>query len=136
MAKSIFVLEEGEYSDYHIVGVFSTRENAELVRAALNNEPSIDEWPIDPSVDGLNKGYTPFNVLMLRDGSVEMHRTVELSSYNLRNPYFVWKRSKAPCFEPNTPDCLNMTVLARDEAHAIKIVNEKRARLIAEGGWE
>ena len=46
-------------------------------------------------------------------------------------------RTKAPAYQgKGVPDCLNATVLARNEKHAIKIVNEKRAQIIAAGEWE
>lgn len=50
MAK-VYVLTEGEYSDYHIVGIFSTREKADGVRdAILGAEPghaAVEEVEID-----------------------------------------------------------------------------------------
>jgi hypothetical protein len=60
---SVFVIEQGSYSDYHVVGVFSTRENAETVLAALKaatesyyDTPGIAEWPLDPAIDALRAG--------------------------------------------------------------------------------
>jgi len=32
----VWVVEEGEYSDYRVVGVFSSKENAQLIADAVN----------------------------------------------------------------------------------------------------
>jgi hypothetical protein len=63
----IWVVEEGEYSDYRVVGVFSTKENAELVADKFGGD--VAEWPIDPWVDHINHGREPYIVWMERDGT-------------------------------------------------------------------
>lgn len=137
---SIWTIESGEYSDYHIVGIFSTRENAQLVCDKLNNEYDTfapTERPLDPAVYELNNGFNLYRVLMLRDGSVEKLSQEETSEYAVAGSKFLWRRSKARAFQlKNMKDALNMTVWATDEQHAIKIVNEYRAQLIAKGEWD
>lgn len=130
--KSVWVIEAGEYSDYQVVGVFSTRENAELVASAIGYG-SIAEWDLDPGVDGLRQGHPRFRVLMLRDGSVE---SVEVQEGWNAETFYVWPRSREPIYAgKGIPDALNAWVWARDEKHAVKIVNEKRAQMIANGEW-
>ena len=53
MTNKVYIVTSGEYSDYHIVGVYSTREKAEQLikdiqfqREYPNNE-SVKEWVID-----------------------------------------------------------------------------------------
>ena len=58
--KSVWVIEEGEYSDYHVVGVYDSRESAETILASLpdDDRPTIAEWPLNPCLDevrGLNQ---------------------------------------------------------------------------------
>ena len=65
--KSIWVIEKGSYSDYRVVGVYSTKEGAELVCARINGEEScalavVSEWPLDPGVKAINQGWSPFVV--------------------------------------------------------------------------
>ena len=43
---SIYVLTEGDYSDYHIVGVYSTKELAEEAQS-LYKDSQIEEYDLD-----------------------------------------------------------------------------------------
>lgn len=125
-SHSVWLVEDGAYSDYHIVGVFSTRENAELMRVTLDlNEDSIVEWPVDPSIDKLRQGLCCYYIFMLRDGTVQyccvsmpaneplpgpQIRISELRSDELAMWIYVW---------------------AKDKEGAIKAANEIRIQLIA-----
>ena len=131
--SSVWAIEEGRYSDYHVVGVFSTKENAERVLAKLEYpHATISEWPLDPFVDELNAGLKQYRVTMLRDGTTE--EVVEIDYFY---PCYVTdsiRRSQSACH--NAPDTLKCFPMARDEKHAVKIANETRTRFIAEGRWE
>ncbi len=138
--KSVWVIEEGSYSDYSVVGVFSSKENAELVLESLDScDAAISEWELDPSVDNLRVGLSLFRVLMLRDGTTELCEKKNLTGYDVgqKNIPHIWERTKAFHYKgKNIPDVLDTTVWAKDEKHAIKIANEQRTRMIAEGKWE
>ena len=137
--KTVWVVEQGSYSNYRVVGVFSTQANAELVKEKINAQESYEpaevaEWPFDPGIEGLRNGYTPWTVLMRRDGTVE---SIEQGPY--RNTTIrLWERTQSPYYQRrNAPDVLHGTaVWAKDEAHAIKIMNEYRAQFIALGKWK
>lgn len=138
--KSIWVIEQGEYSDYRVVGVFTSKENAESVKSAINHgsydDATVAEWELDPCVDEINKGYNPFIVIMLKDGTVERCDQRELSGYSLSTSAWVWRRTEAPAYKgKGIPDALNANVLARNSKHAIKIANELRTKMIATGEW-
>jgi len=47
--KMVYVVTNGEYSDYQIEGVFSTRALAEAYES-LRGPSVIEEWPIDEKV--------------------------------------------------------------------------------------
>ncbi len=141
--RTVFVIKQGSYSDYHVVGVFSTKEKAQLVFDALKNgddydKPEMVEWPIDPAVDELSAGLKPFYVQMNFDGSTERLEPRNLSSYELGMAVTIWERTKALAYAyaPDIRDILTATVFAKDEQHAVKIVNEHRTRLIAEGKFK
>ena len=137
--KSIWVIEQGTYSDYHVAGVFSRKENADLVCEALKasepyDEPVVNEWFLDPAVKELNSGMDQYLVLMLKDGTVERAEQVGFGPYALAGEVVIWRRSQAQAYRgKGIPDCLNARVWAKDKKHAIKIVNEHRAQMIAEG---
>lgn len=47
----VYVVTEGEYSDYHIVAIFSNRKQAELKCAAsYDYSIQIEEWEVDAEV--------------------------------------------------------------------------------------
>lgn len=127
---TIYVVEEGEYSDYRVVGLFSTRENAEFVAARSKGE--VAEWGMDPGVNELRAGMQMWGVHMLRDGATERTWRCDPDYYYNAASHSIWQRSQAPAYRgQNVPDILVANVYARDEEHAVKITNEIRTRMIA-----
>ena len=121
---TVWLVEQGEYSNYHVVGVFSTRINAEEVAHVINRHAhtydtaTVTERPLDPFMDEWRQGLSPYTVLMRLDGTVV---------------YCVQTDPDRVCDDRGI--CgggFVATVWARDNQHAIKIVNEHRARAIAE----
>ncbi len=54
MADAIYLITEGEYSDYHVVAAYTTREKAEEAIERLRrlgysgrSDPEIEEFPLD-----------------------------------------------------------------------------------------
>lgn len=141
----VWVIESGEYSDYHVVGVFSSKKNAQLVYDAIRTSQGYhtdlhDEiacWPLDPVIEELRQGFRQFYVLMQRDGTVESVRPKTFfDDYQINGYSKVWRRSTAPFYRgKNVPDCLDILLWAKDETQAIKAANERRAQMIANGEW-
>lgn len=128
-----------------MVGVYSTEAWARLVCDRINGEESyeratVEEWPLDPGVEAINKGLSPFVVWMLRDGTTEQVRMdTDDFECTLNDKPTIWRRSTAPINKGKAivpPDCLTVRVFANDDQHAIKIVNEYRTQMIAKGEWE
>lgn len=141
--KSVWVIEQGSYSNYRVVGVYSSHKNAQLVCDAINlgencEAATVAKWPVDQSVLEVSRGYKRFIVTMLRDGTVEDIRGPEaISSYDMSSTLQIWRRTQAPAYKgKGIPDALNGSVLAKDERHAIKIANEQRTQMITLGKWE
>lgn len=128
----IFIVTTGEYSDYSIDSVFSSKELAEKYiednKDSLSN-PMIEPYIIDSVVP--QNGLIPFKVKMHRGGTSdvviykggEQYKTntnglVEINIRNGINKYF-----------------LVAIIKARDKEHAAKIANERRGQLIAENKW-
>lgn len=64
----VYVLTQGEYSDYHIVGIYSTKEKAQELCDAICasytfwDKPQIEEYELDersPSMGYVCVGYMP-----------------------------------------------------------------------------
>jgi hypothetical protein len=137
--KKVWVLEGGEYSDYHVSGIYSSRENAQLVQEALDPDcrEAVVEYVLDPAVDEIRANMKMFRVFMLKSGEVERIIDSQLQGYQLTNAVAIWRRAKAPAYRGSgIKDCLDASIWAKDEQHAIKIVNEYRTQKIANGEWK
>lgn len=133
--NKVWIIEDGDYSDYHIIGIFSSKENANMIREKTGGE--VREWFLDPCVKEINKDYRQYHIYMLKNGDVETIKSMDFNSYWLEGKTYVWERSKAPAYQgKNIEDVLDSIVWAKNEKHAIKIVNEKRGQMIANGEWK
>ena len=127
MANIIYAVERGEYSDYRICGLFSTKEKAEeyikLIEWAEEktyDEPSIAEWTIDnPKISTKS-----IIVWMKKDG--EVYTTIKSIRYD--TGYFGFMLGK-------DGERFGWVVNTDSEERAIKVANEKRAQIIAAGIW-
>ena len=138
MSKPIWIVEQGEYSDYTVVGIFSTKENAERIRDIINDskpyyKAEVEEWKLDPHISEIMEEWVLYHVKMLYDGTTE---SVERSS--TENIKFVglkvcggakWSQHK----KTKSDDFVSGRVWARDDKHAVKIANEFRIQAKAEG---
>lgn len=133
MMTSVWMVTEGEYSDYRVVGVFSTEERAKKFVATFPRDSrwfthgqDIEEVPLDPALDQVNAGMLVYFVRMSRDGVAS---DVEHVSPRFTEPtYLNWGW--------DVRGNLYMSVWATDPTHAVKIVNEYRAQLIANNEWK
>lgn len=122
---SVWVIEDGSYSDYHVVGVFSSKENAEKALAINGIIGEISEWPLDPGIGELNQGLSPWHVVMNYDGEVTSAKKY-IEELPLEEPRV---------YRQHNGSRVIGDVWAEDERHAIKIVNEFRTQAIANGAW-
>ena len=112
-----WIIEQGSYSDYRVVGIFSTLENAERMLAWLpvqegtRDAPEITERELDPGVAEINEGLIHYGVSMRVD-SGEVVRMIRFDGY-LESHDLSWT------------DPVFYSVWARDEQHATKIAAER-----------
>lgn len=120
----VYVVSSGMYSDYSIDEIFTTRRKAEEYMLFIPDRDynEIEEIETDPpAVDLLKRGYSLWFVTMWGNGHVDnIDKT--LTRYR---PHYEQEQDK-----------LLATVWAKSEKHAIKIVNEKRIQMIANGEWK
>ena len=126
----VYIVTSGEYSDYRINAVFSTKEKAEDYLAAEPSNvetPEIEEYEMDmpPS-----EWWTTI-VYMLRDGTVKNHQT-SLKRKDEEAGFLFLK--SVPIYYPAIVE-LAWVVVTKDVDRAIKVVNEKRTQIIALGLW-
>jgi hypothetical protein len=136
---TVWVVEQGSYSDYRVVGVFTEKRYAQVIADQVNkigaDEATVAEWPLNPCIEDLNAGRVQFNVRMQRDGTVEDVTPREFLKCE-NTTVAIWQRTRVLIYAgTGVPDCLTACVWATDQQHAVKIVNERRAQMIAQGAW-
>ena len=139
--SKLYWIEEGDYSDYRVVGVYDSKEKAEKVAEYLNrgrsiyrDGASVVEVPLNPAYEELNSNLTQYLVNMTYDGNA--YRVEERSSSREVDAALnVWTKTKASRWETseNVADEIKGDVWAKDKKHAVKIANEFKTRAIAEG---
>lgn len=61
----VFLVTQGDYSDYSVCGVFSTHENAVKYAAMLNADWSaarVEEYTLDEGISRIDAGLHPYRV--------------------------------------------------------------------------
>jgi len=119
----VYVVTEGSYSSYHIVAVFTDKEIAEKLAGQLEDGNTVETYETDEYSEYVRQGLMLYDITMLKDGTTK--HVYETSYMDNPTGLNVWNNEE-----------LYAVVWARDKQHAIKIVNEKRAQLIATGEWE
>ncbi len=123
----------GEYSDYGVVAIYSTKEKAEefireFPEEGLGGYNPIEEVAIDVDYAGMKAvGKSIWVVNMDRAGNaLKAHNTGSVFGLPM---YCMQKPPKQPAFLANW-------CYAASEEQAIKATNEKRTQLIANGEWD
>ena len=161
----VYIVTDGDYSDYHIVAAYTDPIQADKYVATYSGR--VEEYDTDPETVYPPAGYWFYDVEMLKDGTVVTCRkkdNEECEPYDLtRAEYLYWypavysgtslyrlgetgvniplKKKDPNNYFDRVLDHYDgavmwTVILAKDEQHAIKIANEKRAQLIANGKWE
>lgn len=142
--KKIYAVSSGYYSDYHISQMFSTLE---LAQQWVDSQPhpeypgdeyNIEEWELDSGVEEMERGYSKWEVTMLRNG--DTHSATNQGSPLGGSAYVqpcVISWDDYPNGLPHRKHpAIRVTCFARDMSHAVKIASEKRTQMIADGEWE
>lgn len=140
MSKTIYAVTAGCYSDYRVVALFSSKELAKEFMDAIPDDyyNPVEKFELNPpTADLIARGYSVWNVHMLRGGDTERVERTENGLYNVRGiGHSIWRRSKAPAYKGSgKQDCLISSVWAKTEKQAVKIANEHRTQMIANGQW-
>lgn len=135
--KQIYIITSGEYSDYHINGVYS---DYDIASKALGSDKHsrIECHVMDPDDAHITElgNKAVFVVSMDRNGDSTCTLLDDNWSYVGKvywEKYGQWDGGK---WIEKSPTKLIMVVLARHSHHAVKIANEKRAAILADDSWE
>ena len=131
---TLYVVTEGEYSDYHIVGIYSTKELAEKVKKyhnGLYDYPDIEEWELDKDIpvnlEDVREYYrVTYYSRQYGEGRWECSRFSKIGKENITD--CPWSISKVfPKYFMIDIPCDRV----KDEAHAVKIAQDKMAEIQA-----
>ena len=115
--SNIFIVTSGDYSDYGISAVFSTRQLAEEYVQRHGTEYIVEEYPLDPLDDRTDN--VLWNVLM----KIENHDV--LSCRRIDWFEYVDCKNSVRYFEYSVGRCLMFYLRADTMDRAIKIANER-----------
>lgn len=123
--SKVYLVTDGYYSDYRVLGVYATMEKAEQAKLLYAADNDIEEYELDVVPDS-PPGLVPFVVTITVSGDV---RTIYRESADQFSP-----RWHVANWDGNLNGLFYMW--ARDEQHAVKIANEWRAQIAALGLWD
>jgi len=121
----IYVVTEGCYSDYHIVGVYTDLSMANEA-ARCYGEASVEEYEPNPNLGHEHpSGMDFWCVSMDEKGDTfdirkQEHISLKANPYSYSFPRRGWA----------------FYMWAKDQTHAVKIANERRIQLLAHGIWD
>lgn len=121
--KKVYLVTSGEYSDYHVEAVYSTKNKA-MEHCMHDRECRIDERELNPNIFN-NIIYV---VWMAEDGSIDEDSTKSAVFSNVGKGFNFF-------YEYAGRDYLVWNVKTDDLKRAVKVVNEKRTQILAAGLW-
>lgn len=122
---TIYIVTAGSYSDYHICGVFDTKELAELaIKAYAAHEPNIEEYELNAYAAIIRAGLLGW-VVRFRNRNMDLLRRLD-STFD---PPCGWGN----VYQHDHGDLSDLFVYiyAEDEDHAKKIALDKYAEYVA-----
>jgi len=125
--KKVYVVTSGCYSDYGIVGIFSSPEMAqeyidlEKSLGKYSDLNEIEEW----GLDDLRPSKVHTRVWMGADGTVD----------NIYQGVGTVDDAGFMCFTFFEPHLLTWQVATDDKKRAVKVVNERRVIILANNEW-
>jgi hypothetical protein len=132
---NVYIVTDGSYSDYHILGVYSTKEKAEDARYLYASENPIEDIELD-LIPIVPPGMKRWRVEIFKDGLVDEIKRISCNDDDAEAMFHrYWEYSTSKRMDRVNEVYLRVNTWARDEDHAIKIANEKRMILLAAGKW-
>ena len=120
----VYIITAGAYSDYHICGVATTEEKAEMMRRYFCNgwqTARVTEWDTDNVENVVLRRV--YHLAITREGVIHQEMEEWTSDGNYENQ-FGWDSYKK--------DCVWGSIVADNLEQAQKILTDKRAEMIAE----
>lgn len=143
--RKVYVVTRGEYSDYSIVAIFDNLEEAKKLVEEIKEQGSWS-YPDIETYDLINKfpNLNSYTVQMDKEGNTAAVIHQKEKHAHLGSIFHMFSR---PCAEKGQTvhrelakifktEKLTGHVWAKNDVHAVKIVNERRTRILAENLWD
>ena len=128
----VYIVTAGEYSDYHICGVFSTQKKAEYFCNHISKHSytpkewyKIEDWNVDAGILELARHKDIYMVMMDNKGNVKDADVVN-NDYAFRNAI------RESVIYNDIPNHYLIYVFAGNLEEAVKIASEKRTKYMVE----
>lgn len=119
----LYLVTDGDYSDYHLCCVCSSKQKADHAKKFYAAQNDIEEYELDALPDHPD-GMFWYSVRMDRDGDTRSVK-IEAGNHAHEDEWSPYGDNETVCFY----------MWATDEKHAVKVANERRAMLVASGQW-
>ena len=129
---TVYVVTSGSYSAYGIEIIWSTKELAEEYLAKYP-DGRIEEWDMDnPNAIGMMRGSCfMYCVQMNHDGTIRHIAKGDREYFDIDEEVRIVRNHK-----DHADVYFWMDKICKSEEHAVKIANDKRRQIIAEGNWK
>lgn len=118
----VYIVVDGEYSDYHICQVFKTEELANKYIQECGGD--IEEYELDTPPESWHY----YLVRMRKDGELDPKYGL---THEIRSD---WQKDGFICYD--NLNNLVWQVTTNNKEKAIKVVSEKRTEILAHGLWD
>ena len=125
MAK-VYMVTDGSYSDYRVLGIYSTKAKAEKAKVLFNADNDIDPIEIDV-VPEHPRGCLAWVVEMDRNGDADRVERDNCDGHRVTCYIYIPLRGESTS--------MRASLWAKDAEHAVKVANEWRTRIVANNLW-
>ncbi len=131
--STIYLVSSGDYSDYSVHAAFSTKDKAEKFIDAFAkpnySQFEIEERRLDPCEAEIKKGLSPYRVFMRKSGNSECSKMDDMYSIPIATEVELLTKTY------HGKSSLRIEGWFKSKEHAVKVANEKRTAMIANGEW-
>lgn len=122
---TMYLVTDGCYSDYRVLGVYDSMELAARAKEIFNADNDVEEHELN-AVPDVPPGLLAWRVRIQKDGTAVAQRdSAPINADERMVPY-----------SSGSPQGMVTSCYATDEKHAVKIANERRIAALAIGTWE
>ena len=122
----VYMVTDGWYSDYRVLGIYSTKARAEKAKEIYAAGNEVDEIEMDVTPEH-PRGCLAWVVEMNRNGDADRVERENCDGHRVTCYIYIPWRGESTS--------MRAYLWAKDADHAVKVANEWRTRIIANNLW-